>query len=863
MLLMLSIEENYRLITLLTGQVSAKAGLDTIQASDCRWLAADISRYTGQNLSETTVKRFYGFAATNFQASLTTRNIFCRYLDFSGWEKFINSSLLTIPDTEPEAPSIWLKMQAKAARFSGYTFKALKNRSGIPFEATIDRQFAETQILYFLESNYPVTSFIAPGGFGKSILLSRLVDKFWLSDKALFKNDIAWFVSGQTLGGLLSQGFDFETWIAQQAGLNDNQSFQNYFTAHQPEVSGRMILILDGFDEIIHKDDLLYSFFDSLCEFINRNRRHKWFKVIFSVRTSTWSALFSDMKRSTFIQHYWYLGTGFTNLSNVHPLLPSEVDRILTSLYPDAPRLKGDKLATELILQLANPYYIQLLYQLQRLQTDREINLAGFSYYDLVSEFINRKIYQSRYCTEKISIIRQFLDKIRGGENLNFIVKDTLLRTESANHTAYNELISYGVLVEDVLVRGHELLKIVFFNHINLLEYFLCSELLDIHNQHVDDSLFSHINQSFRNSRYQLQLYKWVIYYAVSSRQHFNTAVIQQLDISSREKKELVIFFAETIRQKYVVAGVQPDDDLLQEISQHAFYFSGMLSFEFTGGSFDEALETFLLFTINKNESIYLRSCLALRCFNNLDSRGMLRQIENIELSETYDTDYAINPMIFLRLIYTLSTSDIPEQAAIQEGIKLIGNSGLTIRQHVNPYEKLLHSLILCFLQVTNIAEVSFTVLDMVNENSRRTLLSVRNNAIYLAYFIHYVHNCLRKRQPASFRLITLVKLFLDSYPSIHLTAFSKIGYEVLLSQWSLLDNEVELAEIFLTRIQQLCTIVEHNFYRLIADRNLLSYYQQHNMLLPTERMLYQLRGRISAGDFNLERLLGYGNTNS
>lgn len=338
------------------------------------------------------------------------------------------------------------------------------------------------QIRYFLDSDYPITSFIGQGETGKSILLSRLVNKFWLDKEPVFKNDIVWFISGQTLGGLMGLGFDFETWIGQQVGLNYQQPLQTYFNDHLSEIQGKMILVLDGFDEIMHKDDLLYSFFANLCEFITRNRKNKWLKIIFSVRTSNWSLLFSDLKRSTFIKHHWYLGTAFASLSNVQPLKPDEVEQILNRLYPDSFCLQAGKLGTDMLTQLGNPFYIQLLYQLQRLQSEDKINLSGLSYHDLVSAFKNHKIYQTRHSSEKLSIIQRFLDQTQRGENVDFIEKEQLLINEPTYYKAYYELISYGVFIEKLHIKDHCTRKFVSFNHINLLEYFLCVKLLTSNN---------------------------------------------------------------------------------------------------------------------------------------------------------------------------------------------------------------------------------------------------------------------------------------------------------------------------------------------------------------------------------------------
>lgn len=93
-------------------------------------------------------------------------------------------------------------------------------------------------------------------------------------------------------------------------------------------------------------------------------------------------------------------------------------------------------------------------------------------------------------------------------------------------------------------------------------------------------------------------------------------------------------------------------------------------------------------------------------------------------------------------------------------------------------------------------------------------------------------------------------------YPSAHLSVFSKTGYDVVLAEWSLIYNQLDLVEIFLKRIHELCTLEEHNFYRILAYRNLVFYYEKQNMQVEKERLLYQLGAQVSTVNFQIERLL-------
>lgn len=857
---MLSIEENSALISLMADLVKNKAGLKLIQPSDCRGLSADILRATGGQISETTLKRFFGFAAATSRVSVYSKNVLCCYLGLSGWKEF----LATYGPDRKKSVSLdadsWQKVQTRAARFSNYTYKALKNRSGIPFNATIDRRFAETQIQYFLDSDYPITSFIGPGGCGKSILLSRLVDKFWLGSEALFPQDIVWFVSGQTLGGLLGQGFDFDAWINQQAGMTEELKMRNYFSENPEAVGGRMILVLDGFDEIMQKDELLFAFFERLCDFISLNQQNKWFKIIFSVRTSTWSGLCSDLRRSGFISRFWYLGAGtrVAEMSNVEALRPAEVTDILGRLYAGRSGGSQPVLKRELLDQLSNPFYIQLLYQLERLQAPKKLNLDAFSYFDLLSEFINRKIYQTRYSSEKISIIKRFLENVLGASNKEFIVKDELLLPGSDFSTAYYELLAFGVLVEDVFSQRQHLKKIVYFNHINLLEYFLCMELLTTNRGVVDTSLFLLIQEKFRNSRYQLQIYKWLIYVAVNTEQLKIFSIIPALSISQTEKKELIVFFAEMLEKKFLTESDHPVG--FNTPGNAEFYFPNLISDEYTGRRYENALRIFLQLTVAVREKTRLHVALALRSYWNLDSAGMFFHIGQIRtLAAGAKPGAGPDPLIFLQGIYDLCTTG--KTALLDNNILLaeIERSGLADLNLNESDTRMMYGVLLCSLQVINNPETSGMIIRQLAAGKVNMLLGMRSNPMLMAWFLHFVHINICGRNIRVLRFIRLIHLFLEQYGSIHLSGYTKIAYEMLLAEQSLMSNEPELAVIYQRRIQSLAELKEYNYLHLIAERNILAYYRRNDMHHESERLLYLLRSKVYPGDFKLEFILGTG----
>lgn len=525
-----------------------------VQAADCQGISADIYTKTGISVSVSTLKRFYGFNASVYNISGMTKNALCNYLGYGSWAEFQLKK--TGPATDKEPQKYWSELRKKAAGLSRYTWSALKNRSGIPYKYTIDRSFAEDHLLAFLNSRFLATSFIAPGGYGKTILLSRLVEKFWLSPERVFPNDIVWFISGQTIGGLQNKGFDLNEWFIQEMGMAGHETVRDYFSARPEEIRGRLVLILDGFDEIVHKEAELQTHFSRVLDFVSLNQDFPWIKIIISVRSNTWAYVADQINDSSFIRDSWFLGPTFIQKSQINvPLLNEpEMHEVLANLSGEV--LNEHGFSTEMLRQLANPFYVQLLYQLKMICPGSGIIHEKFDYFDLVSEFIMVKIYQNRFSSEKISIIKRFLEFTRLGSQQDYVEKNLLIPEQDDLRRGYQELISYGVLVEENLSSNLVFKNLVYVNHLNLLEYFIAMELLTNHRHQITAALFADVVGQYSSSRYKLPLLKWLIYFAVKNEQVAGFPDLTTLSIPPAEQ-EILISFLRDLQNKRALNKIQ------------------------------------------------------------------------------------------------------------------------------------------------------------------------------------------------------------------------------------------------------------------------------------------------------------------
>ncbi|WP_419788652.1 hypothetical protein [Mucilaginibacter sp. SP1R1] len=152
------------------------SGLSVDIPSECKWLATMIFDKTQKQISETTIKRMYGFAFSRFDPSLFTLDTLAKYCDYRGWDDFLKAQ--SSISNYAEMPAVdWDILKTNAHKMTGFTMQALKGRSGIAYAMTIKRKFIDDHFQAFLNSRYNATVLVAPAGYGKTLALCHWIDE--------------------------------------------------------------------------------------------------------------------------------------------------------------------------------------------------------------------------------------------------------------------------------------------------------------------------------------------------------------------------------------------------------------------------------------------------------------------------------------------------------------------------------------------------------------------------------------------------------------------------------------------------------------------------------------------------------------
>jgi len=473
--------------------VEKKFGKKITCQKDCKLLSINILEASGEYISPATLRRLFGFLLTNSNPSRVTHDILCRYIGLEDWEQFQEMNRENI-GSENETATIWNRVQEKSRKISLHTHEIIKQKCGITYNKTIERQFADERLSFFLQSDYNSTALIGPGGYGKSTLLAKWFEKNYC--KKNFSNDIILFIQAISLNSFANSESYFEDWLMRQLGLYHDYNFIRNIKSSSTPPPGKFILIIDGLDESNLQGTKLEKIYTSLADFSLKFSTDKWIKIVISTRFYAWSKFKPYIENN---KKWFYIepNTLSPEGANMPLLTSSEIQKILdnTINISYAKRILIDEFSIELKDTLSYPYFLQLFISIYHPENEYLLN----DQIEIFIEFLKKQIFNSKYCEEKIDIINKILELSDYGINPNAVRKNALkdiypihLKLAGNYYAAYEDLISFGIIAEDEIENkfgGHS--KAIKIANSSLFEILIAKSFLD----KVEDITFSLFKQ--------------------------------------------------------------------------------------------------------------------------------------------------------------------------------------------------------------------------------------------------------------------------------------------------------------------------------------------------------------------------------
>jgi hypothetical protein len=616
------------------------AGLANIAPADCKTVEAYVLEKTKQRVSETTLKRIYGFAYSKFNPSMFTLNTLARYCDYEGWDDFCKKQ---------EAESIkqtttavdWDLLKINAGKITSFTLQALKNKTGIPYPQTIKRQFIDDHFAAFLQGSYTATVIAAPAGYGKTVALCHWVDEKLQQNS----NDIVLFFSSNALMNVFLSGRDLNDWMLGLLGYSIEEDIVALLDLKQRK-EGRFFLIVDGVDEHMFKNDQFQLVLNQLVDIFSFYQSHDWFKLVLTMRSSTWINYNHTIEMG---QSPWFEGFFSTHdqPSNVPLFSIQEIKELCLKINP----AMQSYIAVNVVENFNHPLYFQFYYK-QHKKNFSLNDIDHVSVYELISNFILNKVYMGQYSADKIYVIQAIVELMDFDRGVFEAGKLELVNVIKHYNHAYLELLSIGFIREQNYSSDFEYKASVEFSNNHFLEFSIAKYLLQKNSTLFNIDLITSINRYFTGER-KLSVLKWCIIYAIKSGQQESFQLLSQTRLTTNEKSDLILFLGDLLEKEF--STLKDTESLVQYFKQDCSdeLFDYLFGLEFVNNDYGKTLHTLLKFELSDKKKILVYTALATLSVVRLE---MSKLEEYLKIMSGFGAvsyyEFAINPLKCLNTLY-------------------------------------------------------------------------------------------------------------------------------------------------------------------------------------------------------------------
>lgn len=654
-------------LNFLKDAVLAAANLKANTPSVFKELSLQIADKTKKQVSNSTLKRIFGFAAYSFQPSLYTLNVLAEFAGYDSWTSFLNQhkqQQLPVASTTQQADLNTL--HERALETSKRTLQALKSKSGIPFPLTISRDILREHLEIFTHSPCIGTVLAAPAGYGKTVALCH-----WLNEQIQLNQqqdhpDIILFISCRMLSPANQQG-NLYHWLLSLAGVTTApEAEHDAIEAHL--VHHKFYLVIDALDLTSLPPDQLEIVQQLLLDIITAYRESVNFKIIVTMRSAAWTNFRRQLQAENKLEQ-WFMGfiADGKEDQNLPLLTTSEILHLGNQISPG---LKISPDSHRDIFQLFSyPPFFQYYYQ--KSPKDFALNeLNVFDTYEVLYSYIIDKIYTGRYSTEKALLLQVIIEQGRFRDNRFCTNILAVYPGIKELNSGYQELISTGIIREINLIGPNGYVECIEFVHERILTYFTATKLISENQDSFDGQLIDRISQTF-NDRLRLQVLKWCIFIALKNNDPIIFTYLPRIQLIASEKATLIMFLSKLIDQGVLSdteeGGGLPFDITNPELFQ---YFFGI---EFLSSDYEIALQSLLKLKLQDASKIWIYTSTAIIHLISLNEPGLENCITELKKfpADAY-LHFQINPLNCLETLYHFLKFRVIKKEAIAEITRFI-----------------------------------------------------------------------------------------------------------------------------------------------------------------------------------------------
>ena len=483
---------NNDIYKLLRKDIQIKIGNQIRYGRDCKKLSEQIEKETGRQISDSTIKRFFGIVNSPFQTSKYTLETLVSFLGFNDWYDYLN----TYDQSKHKSGNLgsWEYLKKRMMVVTNHSLLSLREKTFNNTDNILSRPFVKDKLMAFMESSKAVTMLIAPDGYGKSTSVIQIVENHFLQDDGPYKDDIVFLIDGGIFFNLYSKNPNIDL-LAQLLEFKVHSSQGYYFEQNPEERKGRILMIIDNVDEIFFDQHRYHQFIENLMRLIMSND-NGWYKTLLTCRPENLDGFSYQIKKNPYLKNIWYdmdfESNNFNDCINIPLFQKKEINELLKihGFEYDCEILEKKNKNVLEIIRYPN-IFTQFANQCKKTNEISEIIL--------LHSFLEERIYSPPYSEEKITLVDTMLELCELGKETNSIKKDALFTTTKSSKLAYSILISYRIIYEYTIPNGVlGSITYVKFNHSQIFEYLLLVKWSQ--DRPLDIDLFYVIKEYYKNN---------------------------------------------------------------------------------------------------------------------------------------------------------------------------------------------------------------------------------------------------------------------------------------------------------------------------------------------------------------------------
>jgi len=627
--------------------VLGKSQISQIVPADCYRLSLEIKSTTNKSVSETTLKRVFGFASSIHQPSIYTLNALAEYCGFESWDYFYTQMEQGKLQTSEQRS--WGEISLNATKISLFNIQSNKHKCGIPYHLTVKRECVDV-FMNHLHLSGATTGILSGGtGHGKTIAVSHWVEEQICQNHAASANDVYLFTNSLSLLQGTVFGYHSNRWLAHLLGFDSSDLLDTFIEHHRDTAPGNFYLIIDELHSDLIADRQFYSVINQFIEMVCHFAQYKWFRIVLVLRTAT-LLKYENIIKDTIVNPQWFSvlsGTSGHESANVPPFSDTELHQLVRNINGKTKPFHLLKPNQKRLIRI--PLLFQYYYELNGEKLNPS-QLTTFDEYLVITQYLKKKVFNGVNTLAKQALTEELSLLIEQNRNQLQVSKKQAYAIIKQYKTAYNDLLYSGVLVETsdgLEVRQQMVIR---FQSNTVAAYFMALRLFN--NAYETDELILKLDQTEISNQTKIEQLRWLLLFYTESGDMRLINQIESISFLKEDRFEVLAFICDALDKlsKSTCTATKQEIRLKLHNSRFVDYILNYSCFQ---TEYESNIAKLLSFDLSETQEIILRSKLAFIALLKWEEEDLLHQLDALSAKqpETF-ASLLINPLRVLSYLY-------------------------------------------------------------------------------------------------------------------------------------------------------------------------------------------------------------------